>query len=92
MYSNLPESDIPLGESLEDTVKRVLPYWEKHIVPAIKNAKQIIISAHGNSLRALAKHLDDISDEEIPSLEIPTGKPLIYELDRNLKPERHYYL
>jgi 2,3-bisphosphoglycerate-dependent phosphoglycerate mutase len=92
MYKDVPESDLPLTESLKDTVARFLPYWNEHIVPSVKSGKRIIIAAHGNSLRALVKHLDNISDEDIPSLEIPTGKPLVYELNENLKPEKHYYL
>lgn len=92
MYKDIPDSEIPLGESLEDTIMRFMPYWEKNIVPAIKSGKNVIIAAHGNSLRALVKHLDNINDEEIPGLEIPTGIPLIYELDDNLKPLKHYYL
>jgi 2,3-bisphosphoglycerate-dependent phosphoglycerate mutase len=73
-------------------VARFLPVWEDEIAPAIKSGKQIIIAAHGNSLRALVKHLDNISDEDIPKLNIPTGIPLVYELDENLKPIKHYYL
>ncbi|VVC00842.1 2,3-bisphosphoglycerate-dependent phosphoglycerate mutase [uncultured archaeon] len=91
-YKGLKESEIPVCESLEDCIKRVLPFWEKEIAPAIKSGKRVLVSAHGNSLRALVKHLDSISDEEIPKLEIPTGKPLVYELDSKLKPIRHYYL
>ncbi len=91
-YQQLSESDLPLGESLEDTVKRFLPYWKETIAPTIKTGKQIIIAAHGNSLRALVKHLQKIPDEEINSLEIPTGKPLVYELDENLFYRNHYYL
>ncbi|MFW5656248.1 MAG: 2,3-diphosphoglycerate-dependent phosphoglycerate mutase [Bacteroidota bacterium] len=92
VYQDLPPNELPVGESLEDTVNRFLPYWQDTIVPALKNGKRIIISAHGNSLRALVKHLDNISDDDIPGLEIPTGKPLIYELNDELVPERHYYL
>lgn len=82
----------PLTECLKDTVERFLPYWQESIVPEIKAGKKIIIAAHGNSLRALVKYLDNISDEEIPNLNIPTGVPLVYELDEDLKPIRHYYL
>lgn len=82
----------PLCESLKDTIERVLPMWEEAIVPSIKNGKKIIISAHGNSLRALVKHLDNISDKDIPTLEIPTGQPLIYELNDSIKPVKKYYL
>jgi len=92
MYNSLHESELPLGESLVDTYKRFIPYWNKSIVSEIKKNKRIIISAHGNSLRALIKHLDKVSDEEISSVEIPTGKPLIYELNKNLETENKYYL
>ncbi len=91
-YKDLTEKELPAAESLEDTINRFMPYWEKSILPELKNGKRIIISSHGNSLRALVKHLDGISDEEIPNLNIPTGNPLVYELDDNLKPIRHYYL
>ncbi len=92
IYSELREDQKPMGESLKDTIERVLPYWESEIVPQLKQKKKILISAHGNSLRALVKHLDNISNEEIPSLEIPTGKPLVYELDESLNAINHYYL
>lgn len=82
----------PLTECLKDTVERFLPYWQQSIAPEIKAGKKIIISAHGNTLRALVKYLDNISDEEIPNLNIPTGVPLVYELDENLKPVKHYFL
>lgn len=91
-YAALRPDQIPLSECLKDTVDRVLPYWHETIAPAIKAGKKVIISAHGNSLRALVKYLDNISDEEIPSLNIPTGVPLVYELDDDLKPIKHYYL
>ena len=91
-YRKLPEQDIPLTECLKDTVARFLPYWQETIVPQIQAGEQIIIVAHGNSLRALIKHLDDISDEEILKCNIPTGVPLVYELGDNLKPIRSYYL
>jgi 2,3-bisphosphoglycerate-dependent phosphoglycerate mutase len=91
-YRELAESDIPLTESLKDTVTRFLPYWHETIAPAISSGKRVLIAAHGNSLRALVKHLDDISDTEIPDLYIPTGIPLVYELDANLAPIRHTYL
>lgn len=91
-YRLLADEDIPSGESLEMTVKRVLPFWEDKIVASLKKKKTVLVAAHGNSLRALIKHLDHISDEDIVNLEIPTGKPLVYELDKNLKPVRHYYL
>ncbi|MAG16374.1 2,3-diphosphoglycerate-dependent phosphoglycerate mutase [Candidatus Woesearchaeota archaeon] len=92
LYKDLAKKDIPLTESLKDTVKRVLPYWKKAIVPEIKKDNQVLIAAHGNSLRALVKYLDKISDKKIVSLNIPTGVPLVYELNNNLKPIRHYYL
>lgn len=91
-YKNLNEGDLPLTESLELTVKRFLPYWKETIAPELKEGKKVLIAAHGNSLRALVKHLDQISDEEIVQLNIPTGIPLIYELDQNLSPIKHYYL
>ena len=91
-YHDLTDAELPIGESLEDTVLRFLPYWHERIVPVVKSGKQIIIVAHGNSLRALIKHLDSISDEDIVSLEIGTGKPIVYELDENLHPLRNYYL
>ncbi|MGL5788207.1 MAG: 2,3-diphosphoglycerate-dependent phosphoglycerate mutase [Bacteroidales bacterium] len=91
-YKNLDPGIIPLGESLELTIKRVLPFWEDHIVPSLKKRKVVLVVAHGNSLRGLIKHLDGVSDQDIVNLEIPTGKPLVYELDKNLKPTKHYYL
>ncbi|MEM6315315.1 MAG: 2,3-bisphosphoglycerate-dependent phosphoglycerate mutase, partial [Planctomycetota bacterium] len=91
-YADVDPALLPKTECLKDTVERVVPYWDKHIVPAIKSGKDVIIAAHGNSLRALVKYLDNISDEEIPSLNIPTGVPLVYELDAALKPVTSYYL
>ena len=91
-YKDLAEKDIPLTECLKDTVNRFLPYWHDVIAPVIKSGKRVIISAHGNSLRALVKYLDNIADEEILKLNIPTGVPLVYELDDGLRPIRHYYL
>jgi 2,3-bisphosphoglycerate-dependent phosphoglycerate mutase len=91
-YNDLEPEEKPLTECLKDTVERFVPYWEKVIVPEIKSNKRIIISAHGNSLRALIKHIDNIPDKEIPNLEIPTGKPIVYELEDSLKPIKHYYL
>ena len=88
----MPASDLPLTECLKDTVARFLPYWHERIAPAIKSGKRVIVAAHGNSLRALVKYLDDISDQEIVELNIPTGIPLVYELDANLRPLKHYYL
>ncbi|MCB2294971.1 2,3-diphosphoglycerate-dependent phosphoglycerate mutase [Clostridium algoriphilum] len=91
-YKGLRQEEIPTTESLEDTVKRVMDEWFKEIEPRIKEGKKVIISAHGNTLRALVKYLDNISSDNIVSLNIPTGVPLVYELDDNLKPIRHYYL
>lgn len=91
-YRTLDRDRIPLTESLRDTVDRVMPLWNDVIVPQIRKGRRILISAHGNSLRALFKELDNISDEDIVSLNIPTGQPIIYELDANLKPVRNYYL
>jgi 2,3-bisphosphoglycerate-dependent phosphoglycerate mutase len=88
-YANI---QTPLTESLKDTIERVLPYWTERIAPDLKNGKTVLISAHGNSLRALVKHLDGLSDEAIASVEIPTGAPLIYQLDDALKPAEKYYL
>jgi 2,3-bisphosphoglycerate-dependent phosphoglycerate mutase len=91
-YANLPPADLPLTESLKDTVARFLPYWHEAIVPAIRSGQRVLIAAHGNSLRALVKHLDGIDERTITELNIPTGIPLLYELDEALKPLRHYYL
>ena len=91
-YEGLTADEIPLSECLKDTVERVLPYWHEKIAPTIKTGKKVLISAHGNSLRALVKYLDNVPEEEIIKLNIPTGIPLIYELDSELKPINHYYL
>jgi 2,3-bisphosphoglycerate-dependent phosphoglycerate mutase len=91
-YAALDPAQIPLTECLKDTVARVMPAWDEEIAPAIRAGRQILISAHGNSLRALIKMLDGISDEDIVGLNIPNGQPLVYELDADLKPIRHYYL
>ena len=91
-YRALAPGDLPATESLKDTVARFLPYWHQTIAPDIRTGRQVIIAAHGNSLRALVKFLDGVSDEEIVELNIPTGIPLVYELDSDLKPLRHYYL
>jgi len=91
-YKDLKEEEIPLCESLKDTVARVLPYWNEVIAPTIKEGKRVIIVAHGNSIRALVKYLDNISDQDIVEVNIPTGIPLVYELDENLKPINRYYL
>ena len=92
IYADLDERDIPLTECLKDTVERFLPYWHEVLAPTIKSGKRVIISAHGNSLRALVKYLDHISDDAIVKLNIPTGIPLVYELDEALKPVKSYYL
>jgi 2,3-bisphosphoglycerate-dependent phosphoglycerate mutase len=91
-YQGLSASELPLSECLEDTVSRFLPYWHQNIVPVIRSGKKTIITAHGNSLRALVKYLDAISDQDILALNIPTGVPLVYELDEQLRPQKHYYL
>jgi 2,3-bisphosphoglycerate-dependent phosphoglycerate mutase len=91
-YASLKREQIPLTECLKDTVERVLPAWNDSIAPAIRSGKRIIISAHGNSLRALVKYLDGISDQDIVGLNIPNGQPLVYELDADLKPIKSYYL
>ncbi|MBN1366329.1 MAG: 2,3-diphosphoglycerate-dependent phosphoglycerate mutase [Dehalococcoidales bacterium] len=91
-YVDLPQKDIPLTECLKDTVNRFLPYWHETIAPVVKSGKQVLISAHGNSLRALVKYLDNVGEKDIVELNIPTGIPLVYELDDNLRPIRHYYL
>jgi len=91
-YSNLSESQLPLTESLKDTYKRCLPYWYKSIAPALIRGKKVIVSAHGNSLRALVKYLDNISEQDIVNLNIPTGIPLVYELNKDLSTIRSYYL
>jgi 2,3-bisphosphoglycerate-dependent phosphoglycerate mutase len=91
-YAGLAPSELPLTESLKDTVRRFLPFWLDTIAPAIRSGGRVLVAAHGNSLRALVKHLDDISESDIVELNIPTGIPLVYELDGNLKPLGHYYL
>ena len=91
-YTGLSAQELPLTECLKDTVARFLPYWLATIAPQVKAGKRIIITAHGNSLRALVKYLDNVNDQEIVGLNIPTGIPLVYELDDDLKPIRHYYL
>lgn len=91
-YKDLSPRDVPLTECLKDTVARFLPYWHETIAPAVKSGKRVIIAAHGNSLRALVKYLDNVSDKDIVGLNIPTGLPLVYELDDNLKPVKSYYI
>jgi len=91
-YRDLRPDELPLTESLKDTIARFLPYWEKTIAPAIHSGRRVLIAAHGNSLRALVKHLDRLSDDDIVNLNIPTGIPLVYELRDDLTPLRHFYL
>jgi len=91
-YALLKNNQLPSAESLKITLERVLPYWHDTLAPVIKTGKRMLIAAHGNSLRAMVKYLDNISDTEIPELNIPTGIPLVYELNQDLKPLKHYYL
>jgi len=91
-YARLTPEQLPATECLKDTVERVLPFWNDSIAPAVKSGRRVLVAAHGNSLRALIKHIDNVSDEDIVNLNIPTGQPLVYELDEALKPIRHYYL
>lgn len=91
-YKELSDNELPLTECLKDTVERFVPYWEETIAPVVKSGKRVLITAHGNSLRALVKYLDNIPDSEIVELNIPTGIPLVYELDENLRPIKSYYL
>lgn len=91
-YRDLSRKEIPAAESLKDTLVRFLPCWHDRIAPAVRTGKRVLIAAHGNSLRALVKHLDEVSDADIVDLNIPTGIPLVYELDEDLKPIRHYFL
>jgi 2,3-bisphosphoglycerate-dependent phosphoglycerate mutase len=91
-YAKLKPEDIPLTECLKDTVARVLPFWNESMAPAIKAGKRIVVAAHGNSIRALIKYLDNIGDDDIVGVNVPNGIPLVYELDADLKPIHHYYL
>jgi 2,3-bisphosphoglycerate-dependent phosphoglycerate mutase len=91
-YKNVGERDLPLTECLKDTVNRFLPYWQGTIAPVINTGERVIIAAHGNSLRAVIKYLDNISDDDVVGLNIPTGIPLVYELDEQVKPVKSYYL
>jgi 2,3-bisphosphoglycerate-dependent phosphoglycerate mutase len=91
-YKHLKPEEVPATECLKDTVARVIPFWNDSIAPAISRGRRVLVSAHGNSLRALIKFLDDVSEERIVELNVPTGRPLVYELDANLKPIRNYYL
>jgi 2,3-bisphosphoglycerate-dependent phosphoglycerate mutase len=92
LYAKLKPEQIPLTECLKDTVERVLPFWNEAMAPAIKAGKRIVVAAHGNSIRALIKYLDNIGDDDIVGVNVPNGIPLVYELDADLKPIRHYYL
>jgi 2,3-bisphosphoglycerate-dependent phosphoglycerate mutase len=91
-YAKLAPEQVPLTECLKDTVARVMPFWNDTLAPALKSGQRVVVSAHGNSIRAMVKYLDDISDADIVGLNIPNGIPLVYELDDDLKPIRHYYL
>jgi len=91
-YAKLDPSQVPLTECLKDTVARVMPFWNETIAPAIMGGQRVLVAAHGNSIRALVKYLDNIGDDDIVGVNIPNGIPLVYELDANLKPIRHYYL
>jgi len=91
-YASMKPGEFPHTECLKDTVARFVPYWKDTIAPVVKSGKRVVIAAHGNSLRALIKYLDDVSDEEIIGINIPTAQPLVYELDADLKPIKHYYL
>src|SRR5690606_18702814 len=91
-YQRMPAVQLPATECLRDTVERVVPFWNDSIAPAIRSGRRVLISAHGNSLRALIKHLEGVSDEDIVGLNIPTGQPLVYELDDELRPVRRDYL
>lgn len=91
-YVRLSPEQLPATECLKDTVARVLPFWDETIAPSIRAGRRVLVAAHGNSLRALIKHLDHVSEEDIVHLNIPTGQPLVYELDKDLRPIRHYYL
>jgi len=91
-YRELSEDELPVGESLKDTVARFMPYWNEVLAPTLRSGRHAIVSAHGNSLRAMVKYLDNVSDEEIVDVNIPTGIPLVYEIDEKLKPLSHFYL
>jgi 2,3-bisphosphoglycerate-dependent phosphoglycerate mutase len=91
-YAALSDEELPRTESLKETVARMVPYWENVIAPVVKSGKRVLIAAHGNSIRALVKYFDNVTEAEITELNIPTGIPLVYELDENLKPIKHYYL
>jgi len=91
-YAKLQAGQVPLTECLKDTIERVMPFWNDSLAPAIRSGKRVLVSAHGNSIRAMVKYLDGISDQDIVGLNIPNGEPLVYELDEHLRPLKHYYL
>ncbi|MEY3525239.1 MAG: phosphoglyceromutase [Pseudomonadota bacterium] len=91
-YAKLQPDQVPLTECLKDTIARVMPFWNDSLAPAIRSGKRVLVSAHGNSIRAMVKYLDGVSDQDIVGLNIPNGIPLVYELDENLRPLNHYYL
>jgi 2,3-bisphosphoglycerate-dependent phosphoglycerate mutase len=91
-YKDLTAKELPLTENLSETMERVLPYWKEVIVPSLRQNQKVLVAAHGNSLRALVQYIDHLTDEQVIALDIPTGKPLVYELDHNLEQARHYYL
>jgi 2,3-bisphosphoglycerate-dependent phosphoglycerate mutase len=91
-YAKLQPDQVPLTECLKDTIVRVMPFWNDSLAPAIRSGKRVLVSAHGNSIRAMVKYLDGVSDQDIVGLNIPNGIPLVYELDENLRPLKHYYL
>src|SRR5262245_27447040 len=91
-YKGLSKDELPLTECLKDTVNRFLPFWTQELAPAVKSGKRVVVAAHGNSIRAVVKYLDNVSDADITELNIPTGVPLVYELDDDLKPIKHYYM
>jgi 2,3-bisphosphoglycerate-dependent phosphoglycerate mutase len=91
-YKDVPKAELPVTECLKDTVERVVPYWINEVAPAVKRGEKVLVTAHGNTLRAMVMYLDNLSEEQVLSLNIPTGVPLVYELDESLKPIRSYYL
>jgi 2,3-bisphosphoglycerate-dependent phosphoglycerate mutase len=91
-YAKLEQSEIPLGECLKDTIKRVMPLWNESIAPALKLGKRVVLVAHGNSIRSLIQYLDGMSGADIMQVDVPNGRPLVYELDDNLRPKQHFYL
>jgi 2,3-bisphosphoglycerate-dependent phosphoglycerate mutase len=91
-YAGLSEAELPLTESLKDTVARILPFWHETLAPAVRSGKRVLVAAHGNSIRAMVKYLDNVSENDIVGVNIPTGIPLVYELNAELRPLKHYYL